>query len=156
MKKIVRLTESDLTNIIKRVINEQKNDDVLKVQQSLNKVWKNVKIKEDGIMGPETTNTIKRYQKENGMKETGVIDDELKNRLFQLLTNTPKGKGDKGKIIEVFRNHLNYMENDPRFTALGVAQTMYNDSAHFMNKTSLFSGREGEPTQTKAPFAPKS
>ncbi len=155
MKKIVRLTESDLTNIIKRVINEQKNDDVLKVQQALNKVWTNVKIKEDGIMGPETIDTIKRYQKENSMEETGTIDDTLKNRLFKLLTYTPKND-DKANLIQVLRNHLNDMENNPNVTALVVAQVMYNDSAHFMNKTSLFSNRQGEPTQTKAPFAPKS
>jgi len=35
-----------------------------------------------------------------------------------------------------------------------VAQVMYNDCAHWMNKTDMFSSRPGEPTNDRAEFAP--
>ena len=89
MKKI-RLTEKDLTNIIKRVINEQ----------------------------------------------------------------TVPNKDDKAELIKVLRNKLNDMEND-KIDAMGVAQVIYNNCAHFMNKTDIFSGRQGNVLSTKAPFAPE-
>ena len=47
------------------------------------------------------------------------------------------------------------MENDPAWTAAGVAQVVYNNAAHWMNKTDFFNDRPGEPMRTKAPFAPK-
>ncbi len=66
---------------------------------------------------------------------------------------TPMDDGKK-KLIQVLRNHLNSMENDNDFSALGVAQVMYNDCAHWMNKTDMFSSRPGEPTNDRAEFAP--
>ena len=155
MKKI-RLTEKDLTNIIKRVINEQTvpNDEILNIQKALNQVWTNVKIKEDGILSPDTEKYIKLYQSQNGLDVTGKIDDRLKKKLLPLLSNQPKGKDDKAKLIRVLRNHLNSMEED-NVDAMSIAQTIYNDCAHFMNKTDIFSGRQGNVLSTKAPFAPE-
>jgi len=91
MKKIIRLTEDDLTRVIKRVVSEQTN---------------------------------------------------------------PNVKDDKAELIKVLRNHLNRMEND-KIDAMGVAQVIYYDCAHFMNKTDMFSGRQGNAQLTKAPFAPE-
>ena len=91
MKKVVRLTEDDLTRVIKRVVSEQ---------------------------------------------------------------TTPNVKDDKAELIKVLRNHLNRMEKD-KIDAMGVAQVIYNDCAHFMNKTDMFSGRQGNAQLTKAPFAPE-
>ena len=155
MKKI-RLTEKDLTNIIKRVINEQTvpNDEILNIQKALNQVWTNVKIKEDGILSPDTEKYIKLYQSQNGLDVTGKIDDRLKKKLLPLLSNQPKGEDDKAKLIRVLRNHLNSMEED-NVDAMSIAQTIYNDCAHFMNKTGNFSGRQGNVLSTKAPFAPE-
>ena len=54
------------------LVNEQSNnqnkEEVLKIQKALNKVWNNVKIKEDGIMGNETIKYIKQFQKENNLE----------------------------------------------------------------------------------------
>ena len=61
-----RLTERDLSRIVRRVINEQNENDILKVQQALNRVWTNIKIKESGVMNPETKKTIELYQKQMG------------------------------------------------------------------------------------------
>jgi len=151
---IKRLTERDLSRIVRRVINEQKNDEIIDIQKALNKVWTNVKIKEDGILGPETEKYIKLFQKQNGLDETGKINDKLKKKLLPLLSNQPKGKNDKAELIRVLRNHLNSMEND-NSDGMSIAQTIYNDCAHFMNKTDIFSGRQGDVLSTKAPFAPR-
>ena len=50
----------------------------------------------------------------------------------------PKGKSD---LIQVLRNHINSTEKDNKWTAMDVAQTIYNDCANFMNKTDIFSDK---------------
>ena len=47
MKKVVKLTESDLTRIVKRVINENSNDRIVRGDQILNK--SNQKLIDDGF-----------------------------------------------------------------------------------------------------------
>ncbi len=75
----------------------------------------------------------------------------------QTQPTTGQTDGGKAELIEVFRNQLNSMEKDNKFSALGVAQVMYNNSAHFINKTDLWSDQTkyGAPLSTKAPFAPQ-
>ena len=65
----------------------------------------------------------------------------------------PKGKSD---LIQVLRNHINSTEKDNKWTAMDVAQTIYNDCANFMNKTDIFSDKTkyGEDvSQPPAEFA---
>jgi peptidoglycan hydrolase-like protein with peptidoglycan-binding domain len=93
MSKIIRLTESDLTRIVKRVINEQlantkvankpsseipnfmtMPNGVELVQRALLKKGYNVGMKgADGILGPKTKNAIIKYQRDNGIKQTGIV-----------------------------------------------------------------------------------
>ena len=47
------------------------------------------------------------------------------------------------------------MKTDKNFDAMSVAKTIYNNCAHFMNKTDVFDNRSGEPLSTKVPFAPR-
>lgn len=61
---------------------------------------------------------------------------------------------DKAELIKVLRDKLNNMEND-NIDAMGVAQVIYNNCAHFMNKTDIFSGRKGVTLSSKVPFAPR-
>ena len=70
---------------------------------------------------------------------------------------TPPEQPNDGKkdLIKILRNHLNSMENNESFSGMAVAQVMYNDCAHWMNKTDMFSNRPGEPLNTKVPFAPE-
>ena len=151
-----RLTERDLSRIVRRVINEQNENDILKVQQALNRVWTNIKIKESGVMNPETKKTIELYQKQMGMPVAGNIDDKLKTKLFRLLEDDPIFKNSKTDLIKILKNHLRSLEEDD-VDANVVAEVIYNDCAHFMNKTNMFSDRSkyGEPYKTKVPFAPK-
>ena len=91
--KTMLITEEERKQILskhinatkRQYLNEQKDDEVLKYQQALNLVWTNVKIKEDGIMGPETTKYIKLFQKQNALSETGNLDTETKEKLSRLL-----------------------------------------------------------------------
>jgi hypothetical protein len=93
MSKIIRLTESDLTRIVKRVINEQlantkvankpsseipnfmtMPNGVELVQRALIKKGYNVGVNgADGVLGPNTKNAIIKYQKDNGIKQTGIV-----------------------------------------------------------------------------------
>jgi peptidoglycan hydrolase-like protein with peptidoglycan-binding domain len=93
MSKIIRLTESDLTRIVKRVINEQlanakvtnkpsyeipnfmtMPNGVELIQRALLKKGYNVGMKgADGILGPKTKNAIIKYQRDNGIKQTGIV-----------------------------------------------------------------------------------
>ena len=62
---------------------------------------------------------------------------------------------EKSDLIEVLTNKIKSMGKDPKFTATSLAQTVYNNCAHFMNKTDIFSSRPGQPLKTEAPFAPE-
>lgn len=140
-------------------INEQSNnqnkEEVLKIQKALNKVWNNVKIKEDGIMSNETIKYIKQFQEENNLEVNGIVGPETGKKLFRLLNDNTSNKNEKERLIQIFRNHLESMEEDDRFDSMSVAKVMYNDAAHYMNKTGIFSSREGEPISRKVPFAPE-
>jgi len=65
-------------------------------------------------------------------------------------SNVDSVSTDKQNLIEVLTNHLNYAKNSEEFSAMDVAMTIYNDCAHFMNKTDMFASRQGSPLKTKA------
>ena len=94
MSKVIRLTESDLEMIIKKVIKEQTGPGLTSftpgysdyrfntkemnpvglAQRALIKKGYSVGSKgADGVMGPNTKNAILKYQKDNGLKQTGII-----------------------------------------------------------------------------------
>ncbi len=65
-KKIIRLTESDLTKIVKRVIKEQNQmsgEEVFEIQNALNDYFKmkgiKLRIPTDAKWGPATVNALK-------------------------------------------------------------------------------------------------
>ena len=67
-------------------------------------------------------------------------------------SNIDSSLKDKQDLIEVLTNHLNYAKDKKEFSAMDVAQVIYNDCAHFMNKTDMFASRQGSPLKTKAAF----
>jgi len=91
MKKIIKLTESDLERIVLKVLNEQSaigapNFENLKYGNSfLPKGVKEVqsiltfkgyyvgKNGADGVLGPNTKKAIMKFQKDNGIKQTGNV-----------------------------------------------------------------------------------
>jgi hypothetical protein len=50
------------------------------------------------------------------------------------------------------------MSSNPKFDANSVAQVLYNNAAHFLNKTDIFRDQNkfGKPFPTRVPFAPQS
>lgn len=85
MAKVIKLTESDLLKLVKRVIKEQDEEDykiTTAVQKFLNNRYKNDKtfkqLRVDGKTGPnsETAKAIMKYQKEKGLDEDGMIGYE--------------------------------------------------------------------------------
>jgi peptidoglycan hydrolase-like protein with peptidoglycan-binding domain len=92
MTKIIKLTESDLEKIIKKVLKE----DEPKLKQTSNvgenkiKVIQNALIRAgysvgptgaDGSYGPNTMNAVKKYQRDNGIKQTGFVGDVTSRKL---------------------------------------------------------------------------
>jgi peptidoglycan hydrolase-like protein with peptidoglycan-binding domain len=88
-KKVIRLTEKDLTNIIKRVIQEQLNDsDQIKaIQDFLNARYKKdpkfIQLKVDGKTGPNssTEKAIMKYQIEKGLESDGQIGPDTSSAM---------------------------------------------------------------------------
>jgi hypothetical protein len=115
MAKIIRLTESDLEQIVKKVLIEQravpsaergqKNDDVKKIQQALKLKGYNLGTTGpnndgvDGDFGPTTQRAIKDFQTKSKIKPTGSVDQLTRNYLFagfansQFLSTLPGQRG---------------------------------------------------------------
>jgi hypothetical protein len=115
--KIIKITESDLKHIVKKVLNEQialptvsrgqKGEETKKIQQAL--VYKGYKLGStgpnkdgvDGDFGPATQRAIKDFQGKMGLKATGSIDQQTRNYLFggfstQQFLSTLPGRGKPG------------------------------------------------------------
>jgi hypothetical protein len=68
--KVIRLTEQDITNIVRKVINEQTEErDFIKAVQIFLNQKLNLKLVVDGKTGPnsETAKAIERYQQSIGV-----------------------------------------------------------------------------------------
>jgi peptidoglycan hydrolase-like protein with peptidoglycan-binding domain len=88
MKKVIKLTESDLEQIVKRVLKEQSvvgapnfgipnygNNNlpsgVKEVQKAL--IFNGFRVKDDGVFGPATKDAVRQFQKKKGIKQTGNV-----------------------------------------------------------------------------------
>jgi murein L,D-transpeptidase YcbB/YkuD len=95
-KKIIRLTEADLTNIVKRVIREQNQmsgQDVFELQTALNDYFKMKKtmvkgklfqIPVDSLWGPTTINALKMFQRAEKITDDGIAGRETYDALHKL------------------------------------------------------------------------
>ena len=77
MRKVVRLTESDLTRIVKKVISEQSEERkfMRALQKFLNVKFPQLKLVIDGRTGPnsQTEEAIKKYQISIGLKDVDGV-----------------------------------------------------------------------------------
>ena len=92
MAKIIKLTESDLEQIIKRVLKEDlpsvpaasdvPGNKVRAIQNALIKLGYNVgPTGADGKFGVNTMSAVKKYQKDNGIRQTGFVGDVTAGKL---------------------------------------------------------------------------
>ena len=92
MKKVIRLTESDLEKIVKRILKEQSDNKVKLVQQAL--ISKGYEIDPNGVFDSETKLAVIDFQKNNGIKQTGNVGPStakaLKVQPLTLPTNNKK------------------------------------------------------------------
>jgi hypothetical protein len=104
MARIIKLTESDLEKIVKKVLIEQravpttsrgqKGEDTKKIQQALK--YKGYKLGTtgpnndgvDGDFGPATQRAIKDFQTKRKLKPTGSVDQLTRNELFTGFANS--------------------------------------------------------------------
>ena len=114
-------------------------------------------VSEQGETPPFIPQTPRTSSTNPGGPKT--LPDTLPNSIIEpeVPSSKPPEQPNDGKkdLIKILRNHLNSMENNKSFSGMGVAQVMYNDCAHWMNKTLMFKNRPGEPLNTEAPFAPE-
>jgi hypothetical protein len=101
MKKVVKLTESDLVKIVKKVLNEQLSNvvdtpkEIKQFQQKLVNLGYDLgtsgpnKDGVDGYYGPTTKSAIIKYQKSNNIQPTGVLDQTTQNALGFTSNNSP-------------------------------------------------------------------
>lgn len=98
MKKIIRLTESDLVRIVKKVILEEKNSEVIKIQKEL--VAKGYDLGNygpnkdgvDGIMGPLTRKAYEKEFKKPYKKEESDNVKKIYKKSKDNLLETKYGK----------------------------------------------------------------
>ena len=91
-KKIIRLTESDLTNLVKKVIKEQQNImsgvEVFELQNALNDYFElkkiNKKIATDAKWGPATIDALKMFQKAEGINPDGIAGPDTYSKLHSI------------------------------------------------------------------------
>lgn len=79
-KKVIRLTESDLTRIVKRVIDEQRvqltPDDIYDIQDALREYFKmkkkNIQVPVNGKWDDKTKQALKIFQDNEGVDVDGI------------------------------------------------------------------------------------
>jgi len=93
MKKIIKLTESDLHKIVTKVLNEQlanvvdTPEEIMDFQKDLVRLGYNLgktgptKNGVDGIIGKRTKSAIKNFQKASGLPVTGKLDQTTQNTI---------------------------------------------------------------------------
>jgi len=92
MKKVIKLTESDLEQIIKRVLKEDlpsipatrdvPGNKVRTIQNALIKLGYNVGATgADGKYGANTMSAVKKYQRDNGIRQTGFVGNVTAGKL---------------------------------------------------------------------------
>lgn len=104
MTRIIKLTESDLEKIVKKVLIEQlavptasrgqKGEDTKKIQQALRLKGYNLgttgpnKDGVDGDFGPATQRAVKDFQTRMKLRPTGGVDQQTRNYLFAGFANS--------------------------------------------------------------------
>lgn len=75
MKKIIKLTESDLRKIVSKVLLEQdERENIKSIQRELIKRGYDVgRTGADGVYGTNTRNAVMKFQRDNNIKQTGYV-----------------------------------------------------------------------------------
>lgn len=95
MRKIVKLTENDLTRIIKRVIQEQAEAGVLKLGSKgpeVGALQKKLGIPVDNDFGANTEAAVKTFQTKNGLTADGIVGPGTVAKLGGGTTPVPTDK----------------------------------------------------------------
>ena len=102
MKKVIRINESDLVRIVKKVIqeqNEMSGEEVFELQHALNDYFKLKKVPDpknpkaiykiniDAKWGPATVEALKLFQSKEGINPDGIAGPEVYRKLKALGLN---------------------------------------------------------------------
>ena len=153
MKKIVKLTESDLINIVKKVLNEQlanvvdTPEEIIQFQQRLINLGYNLGTSGpqrngvDGYVGPKTKKAIKDFQTKNNLKPTGILDQTTQNALSLTKNNTSnfspiKTSGVKSAAINAVNSKMGQKINLKNAEKKSKGKTNNTVGLAWMNKAS--------------------
>ena len=141
MKNLI-ITEEEKNQILSKhkrsVLNEQ-DEEIKKYQKALNNVWTNVKIKEDGVIGPETIKYIKLFQQQNDLNVSGQLDNETKIKLSRLLDggevekSWDKVKDLKMELLKTLKTSIGRFESDPNIDLCDIMTQLHFDLTGFYN-----------------------
>jgi hypothetical protein len=156
--KIMKHILNDLTEQEKNSIREQHTGGMKVVTESFSKLL-NSKLGDVKVVSEQTQTTVTQTGENPGVKTSTT--PPMSNPLQPLPGAKLPGQendGGKSELIEIMRNKLNDMSSNPKFDANSVAQVLYNNAAHFLNKTDIFRDQNkfGKPFPTRVPFAPES
>ena len=149
---------NDLTEQEKNSIREQHTGGMKVMTESFSKLI-NSKLGDVKVVSEQTQTTVTQTGENPGVKTSTT--PPMSNPLQPLPGAKIPGQendGGKSELIDIMLSRLNRMSSDPKFDATAVAKVLYNDAAHFLNKTDIFRDQNkfGKPFPTKVPFAPQS
>ena len=77
-----------------------KGDAVVELQNRLNELGYNVG-KADGDFGGKTEKAVKEFQKDNDLKQTGIVDEQTYNKLFSDISTVSNTNGESESFSEL-------------------------------------------------------
>jgi len=149
MKRVIKLSESDLTNLIKKVLIEQEQGGADEFWAGLigsaiglgpNQRQKNINSMvcstENGIIknphsklnGTKFEDFAKKYKVKNGEYNLALIQCSQKKAEIN----------EKSKLISVLKNEINKLEKDPESKADEIYEVIMKELNDFKNKTGKF------------------
>ncbi len=136
---------------------------VLKIQQCLNQIQPDLKLKEDGLFDENTEQAIRTFQKNTGLKEDGCLSSLTWDKIILKVKTLKKPEeltihtqpalsiGDQGLDVLKAQQYLNRIQPEPLVEEDGIfnAKTQIK-VIRFQNKCGLNpDGRIGILTWTK-------
>lgn len=159
--KVIKLTESDLRQIVEKVLIEQRavptaqrgqsGDDTKKIQQALKFKGYNLgtsgpnKDGVDGFFGPATQRAVRDFQTKSKLNPTGRVDQATRNSLFagfansQFLSTLPGASKPKSKSTSPTTKKPTSASSSPKVSSsLKSVKTQSQDEPSFFDKAVEF------------------
>jgi len=147
---------NDLSEQEKNSIREQHTGGMKVMTENFSKLI-NSKLGDVKVVSEQTQTTVTQTGENPGVKTstTPPVSNPLQPMPGAKIPGQ-ENDGGKSELIDIMRSKLNAMSDNPNFDANVVAQVIYNNAAHFLNKTDIFRDQTkfGKPFPVRVPFVP--